>query len=115
MRNALMARTTGLLIVLGAAGAANAANPNVPIYSPYALMNVPGSVPEAVRTSNPVYQAGQGYGDDRGASTTEGRAAYADDGSMRPGYDREGYSNGDSYRRGDRTGDFPLSLLPWNW
>jgi hypothetical protein len=115
MRNALMAGTAGLLIVLGAAGAANAANPNVPTYSPYTLMNVPGSVPEAVRTSNPVYQADQGYGDDRGAGMTEGRAAYVDDGSMRPGYDREGYRNDDSYRRDDRTAYFPFSLLPWNW
>jgi hypothetical protein len=111
MRNALMAGTAGLFIVLGAAGTANAANPNVPTYSPYTLMNVPGSVPEAARTSKPVFLADQTYGDDRG-DMAEGRAAYVDDGSLRPDYDHQGYRDGDGYRR---EAYFPFSLLPWNW
>ena len=49
-----------------ATGAANAANPNVPTYSPYALMNVESSVPDLARTSKPLATDQQ----------IEGRSAY---------------------------------------
>lgn len=66
MRNILLAGTAGLLLAIGAAGVANAANPNVPTYSPYSLMYVPGSVPDIERTSKPIMAVDQ----------VEGRAAY---------------------------------------
>ena len=103
MRKLLTAGTAGLLIVLGAAGAANAANPNVPTYSPYTIMNIPGSVPEADRTSKPVAEAERLYGDNQGSGMVERRAAFVEDadGNGQP-----------SYRYAD---PFPFSLLPWNW
>lgn len=61
----------GLFVAALGGGAAYAANPNVPTYSPYTLMNVGGSVPDVVRTSKPVATAEQ----------VEGRAAYE-----RPGF-----------------------------
>lgn len=38
MRNALLAAAAGLSLSVGAIGAAGAANPNVPSWSPYAVM-----------------------------------------------------------------------------
>jgi hypothetical protein len=48
MRTMLLIGTTGTFIALGAiSNAAQAANPNVPSYSPYALMDVaPSAAPE---------------------------------------------------------------------
>ncbi|WP_158816726.1 hypothetical protein [Methylocapsa sp. S129] len=89
MRNLLLAGTAGLFLTIGAVGAANAANPNVPTYSPYTLLDVPGSVPEVTPTSNPVWA----YNRD-GGGMTEGRSAYEDNG---------------------RYATFPFNLLPWNW
>lgn len=114
MRNLLVAGTAGLLIALGAAGAANAANPNVPTYSPYTIMNIPGSVPEADRTSKPVAEADRVYGYNQGSGMVEGRAAFVDEGQPGygpdDGYGRPGYRNADRY-----DAPFPFSVLPWNW
>jgi hypothetical protein len=63
MRAMLMAGTAGLLLAFGAAGAANATNPNVPTWSPYAIMAYDAA---------PAPQA-TGY-----SGTTESRAAYLD-------------------------------------
>ncbi|WP_158813650.1 hypothetical protein [Methylocapsa sp. S129] len=71
MRNVLLAGTAGLFVSLAVAGAANAANPNTPTWSPYTLMYVPGSVPEVTPTSNPVWAYNR--------YAIEGRAAYIDE------------------------------------
>jgi len=85
MRSFLTAMAAGLLFSMSAAGVANAANPNVPTWSPYTLIYVPGSVPEVVPTSNPqwAYQR----------DAVEGRAAYVE----------------------RRDVGFPGNLFPWNW
>jgi hypothetical protein len=56
----------GLLAASLGSASSFAANPNVPTYSPYTLMEVNGSVPDLVRTSKPVATDQQ----------IEGRAAY---------------------------------------
>lgn len=103
MRGILAIGTAGLLSVLGAAGAADAANPNVPANSPYAVMG---------------YDAGSDY---RGSSgLTEGRAAYVEPDADygRPGsvYGQSGndyapgFSNGapvSPYRWAYSSEDFP--------
>jgi hypothetical protein len=81
MRNLLLAGTAGLLLTFGAAGAANAANPNVPASSPYALTDV------GPQTRPPGY-ADPNYGYDGDPGYVEGRAAYVDPDS---GYDDTGY------------------------
>ena len=65
-----MLRTISAAAVIASASFATgayAANPNVPTYSPYTLIQVPGSVPDVARTSKPAATADQVY---------EGRAAY---------------------------------------
>jgi hypothetical protein len=74
MRNLVMTGAAGLFLALGAAGA-QAANPNVPTFSPYTLMDIPGSVPETERTSNPAWA----YTRDTGMD--EGRSAYVEPGA----------------------------------
>ena len=71
MRNLLLAGTAGLLVILGAAGVANAANPNASSWSPYAAM---------------------GYRDDaRAMDPNDGRAAYVDPGYHRHRHAQPGY------------------------
>ena len=60
MRNLLFAGTAGLLLVVGAAGAANANNPNVPTWSPLSINTNLGQ---------PLHRY-------RGHLVKEGRAAY---------------------------------------
>ena len=60
MRNLLFAGTAGLLLVVGAAGAANANNPNVPTWSPLSINT----------------NLGQTMVRHRAHRMTEGRAAY---------------------------------------
>ncbi len=67
MRVTMMTIGAGVLAASLSAGASYAANPNVPTYSPYTMMNVPGSTPDLVRTSKPVATDQQ---------IEEGRAAY---------------------------------------
>jgi hypothetical protein len=71
MRNLLLAGTAGLLVILGAAGVANAANPNVPSWSPYAAMGYQGDAPEM--------------------DPKDGRAAYVDPGYHRHRHAQPGY------------------------
>jgi hypothetical protein len=87
MRNFLIAGTTGLLIALGAASGANAANPNVPTYSPYTLVQTDAPVPAVVRSGEPIMAADQ----------IERQAVFVDD----------------SY--GARHAAFPFNVLPSNW
>jgi hypothetical protein len=49
MRNLLLARAVGLLVTLGAAGTANAANPNVPTYSPILSWTFPAPCRTSLR------------------------------------------------------------------
>ena len=69
MRKTHLLATTTLFFILGGVGA-NAANPNVPASSPYALMNVA-----------PWSASSRDYRDDRASEAiadAEGRAAYVD-------------------------------------
>jgi hypothetical protein len=96
MRNLLLAGAAGLFIVGTASAAfADTANPNVPNWSPYAIMGFPGDervVANPGYGGNPGFPAGAWHGN-------EGRAAYIEptyqnhwrypaEGSDRPtGYD----------------------------
>jgi hypothetical protein len=75
MQNILLAGTAGVFL---AVGAASAANPNVPSWSPYAIMGFDSAAP----TSNPGPRADE-------MARVEGRAAYVDPSyrHFKPGYD----------------------------
>ena len=64
MRNVLMCGTAGLLLTFGAVGVANAENPNVPSYSPYAIMAYDASpAPMVPVVEHRTAYEGGGYGD----------------------------------------------------
>ena len=63
MRNMVMAGTAGLLLSFGAVSAANAENPNVPSYSPYAIMAYDASpMPTAPMVEHRAADPSGGYG-----------------------------------------------------
>jgi hypothetical protein len=76
MKNLFVTATAAAFLTVGAAGAANAANANVPASSPYALMDI---APQSAPYSADGY-ADRGFGYDRpsGAVMIEGRAAFVD-------------------------------------
>jgi hypothetical protein len=99
MRNLLVAGAAGVLLTMGA-GAAYASNPNVPNWSPYAIM--------AYDPNGPTY-VNPGHGDNYGyppryepGSMGEGRAAFID-----PDYNPN-YSGGSGYAPnwGDRPSGY---------
>ena len=83
MRNLLFAGTAGLLLVVGAAGAANANNPNVPTWSPLSINT----------------NLGQTMVRHRAHRMTEGRAAY-----VKPMPQTDIFSDGSS----DGNHNYPL-------
>ena len=86
MRNLIIAGTTGLLLTLGGS-AAYASNPNVPNWSPYAVMAFDANGPTI---ANPGYGDNPGYPPRyQGPAMSEGRSAF-----IEPGYDRVRYRNG---------------------
>jgi hypothetical protein len=86
MRNLLLAGTAGLLLSVGAIGAASAANPNVPTSSPYAIQDVgPQTQPPGYMDPGYAYDNGSGYG------MVEGRSAYVDSDYDDSGYVDPGY------------------------
>jgi hypothetical protein len=100
LRNLLTATAVGLLIALGGTSAANAANPNVPASSPYALLEV---APYAPGPGSP----NGAYPNDRGRDDrkTERRAAYAGAGAI---YGRPGNDYGPGY-------EYPSPASPYKW
>jgi hypothetical protein len=98
LRNLLTATAVGLLLALCGTSAANAANPNVPASSPYALLEVPSS-------GTP--HRGPDYGEYRSPEhgTTERRAAYAGAGEI---YGRPGNDYGPGY-------EYPSPASPYKW
>jgi hypothetical protein len=115
MRNLLMAGTAAGLMLFGTIGAANASNPNVPSWSPYALMSVS---PAPAHNNYSDSQGGYGYDQGSGDGVIEGRSAYIDpdyaydEGPdfIDPGYDDFGYGGfgyggyGGSFGRGGHFG-----------
>jgi hypothetical protein len=90
MRNLLIASTATCTIVLGAASAFAAGNPNVPNWSPYAVMAYDDNGTTFV---NPGYGNNPGY-PPRIQTADEGRATYMthrrwNDGSNSAGYDNQ--------------------------
>jgi hypothetical protein len=51
MKNLFVTATAAAFLTVGAAGAANAANANVPASSPYALMDIAHNRPPIARTA----------------------------------------------------------------
>jgi hypothetical protein len=94
------AGTAGLLLALDLTGAANAANPNVPASSPYALLEVAPYTP-GPSSPNGAYTSDRGR-DDR---KTERRAAYAGAGAI---YGRPGNDYGPGY-------EYPSPASPYKW
>jgi hypothetical protein len=90
MKTLLLAGTAGLMIF--GATAAYASNPNVPNWSPYAIMAYDSTGPAY---ANPGYGGNPGYPPElRGAGPDEGRAAYIDsDYRYRSGYSNGGYAD----------------------
>ena len=87
MRNLIISGTAGLLLTIAGGAAAYASNPNVPNWSPYAVVAF---------AANGTTIANPGYGDNPGypprfvgAGMSEGRSAF-----IEPGYDRARYGNG---------------------
>lgn len=103
MRILITGGTVGLL-VLDVTGAANAANPNVPASSPYALLDVAPS--SMAPDSDPGYPDGE-YRNDRGLGhgMTERRAAYNGAGAI---YGRPGNDYGPGY-------EYPSPASPYKW
>jgi hypothetical protein len=93
MRNGFMAGAAGLILMVGAVGVANAAeqNPNVPNWSPYAIIGFGGSGPVI---ANPGYGGNPGYPPRVETGLGEGRSAYID----------PGYSGGWAHPAGANTG-----------
>src|ERR1700726_4964877 len=104
LRNLIMAGRAGLLLALGVTGAANAANPNVPASSPYALLDV---APSSAAPHNGRGYLDDGHGNDRGPlrGTTERRAAYTGAGAI---YGRPGSDYGPGY-------EYPSPASPYKW
>jgi hypothetical protein len=87
--------SAGLLLAIGATGAAKAANPNVPASSPYALLEV------APYSPDPGSHSDRGR-DDR---KTERRAAFTSAGAI---YGRPGNDYGPGY-------EYPSPASPYKW
>jgi hypothetical protein len=85
MKNLFIVGAAAAFLAAGVTGSANAANPNVPASSPYALMNV-----------DPYKNADHGFGYERrlDSGMVEGRAAYVDHLSIVPSH-RHRASRGD--------------------
>jgi hypothetical protein len=88
------------LLALGVTGAAQAANPNVPASSPYALLEVAPYFPDH-SSPNGAYPNDRGR-DDR---KTERRAAYVGAGAI---YGRPGNDYGPGY-------EYPSPASPYKW
>jgi hypothetical protein len=93
MRNLLLAGTAGLLLSVGAAGAANAANPNVPGWSPYSIMAYDAPPPPP-----PMYHPGR--------RMSEARAAYVTQTSPDRPIFNDGSSDGDHRYMSDGNRDY---------
>ena len=64
MRRLMLTGAAGLLLTLGAIGAANAENPNVPSFSPYAIMAYDsGPAPTAAPVEHRSAAVAAAYGD----------------------------------------------------
>lgn len=89
MRNWIIAGLGGVLLA-GGVGAANAANPNVPSWSPYAIGTYQAGPPASV-PGRPA------YGDEQapGSTMVEGRAAYVDPGLNESPHARSASRGGD--------------------